>query len=541
MMSKVKAKKPRTLAPKTQPPDVEQNQSRGFVLSTRQAGVVVNEDTALTLGAVWACVRVISESLAGLPWNPYRVRSDGGKDKLLQHPTNWLLDMQPNDETAAFQWRETLIAHALTWGNGYAEIERNPYTGQPVALWQITPDRVEVMRINGQIIYEVHNYNAAPSYLNASQMFHLKGLGFDGLVGYPVIRLASRTIAAGIATEEATSQFFQNDSTPGGILSTEKTLKPEARNNVRESWEKMHAGPKNRRKVAILEEGLKWSQTGLPPEDAQLLEQRQFTPTEIARWFRVPPHKIADLTRSTNNNIEHQSIEFVDDCLRPWAERLESEADTKLYGRNNQGSIVTVIDLNEIKRGDMASQTAFIEKLSDRGVFSVDDSRTFLGLNPIGKAAGGDKRFVMLNMQLLEKAGEEPVVAEPVPKSEKETQEEPSKSNDETELKVREQDIIPVIEDACRRMCSLEKGGAKLAGEALSKWDAGFRERCKNILRPCSRLLATLHCHQADIASETAVNTFVDSYAVGSADHTQIALKVRCTIIAACAALKGIA
>jgi len=535
-MIKAKAKKPRTLAPKTQPPDVEQNQSRGFVLSTRQAGVVVNEDTALTLGAVWACVRVISESLAGLPWNPYRVRSDGGKDKLLQHPTNWLLDMQPNDETAAFQWRETLIAHALTWGNGYAEIERNPYTGQPVALWQITPDRVEVMRINGQIIYEVHNYNAAPSYLNASQMFHLKGLGFDGLVGYPVIRLASRTIAAGIATEEATSQFFQNDSTPGGILSTEKTLKPEARNNVRESWEKMHAGPKNRRKVAILEEGLKWSQTGLPPEDAQLLEQRQFTPTEIARWFRVPPHKIADLTRSTNNNIEHQSIEFVDDCLRPWAERLESEADTKLYGRNNQGSIVTVIDLNEIKRGDMASQTAFIEKLSDRGVFSVDDSRTFLGLNPIGKAAGGDKRFVMLNMQLLEKAGEEPVVQEPAPKPE-ETPPEPA-----PQLSALEPDVMPIVEDACRRIIRREQQNKHLSGEAMGQWLQKHKEHCREVWGPCVRLLARLHSEDSETAASAALHSFMEMYSVGpDADYVQIAYKLRCTVVAACAALKGVA
>jgi HK97 family phage portal protein len=530
-----KAKKPRkqALKPQTTPADVEANQYRGTqYISYRQAGVVVNEDTALTLGAVWACVRVISESLAGLPWNPYRNRTDGGRDILKDHPTNWLLDVEPNPETAAFQWRETLVAHALTWGNGFAEIERD-LLRRPVSLWQITPDRVEVVRFRGRILYDVANHNEPNSVLEADQMYHMPGLGFDGLVGYPVIRLAARTIGAGIGMEEASSQFFNNDSTPGGVLTTEKQLSEVAINNVRKSWEAMHSGPKNRRKVAILESGLKWEQTGLPPEDAQLLEQRQFTPTEICRWFRVPPHKIADLTRSTNNNIEHQSIEFVNDTLRPWAERLESEANRKLYGRNNQGSIETIIDLNELKRGDMAAQTAFLKETSDRGLLSVNEGRNYLGLNPISKAEGGEKRFVMMNMQVLEKAGEEPVQPEPQP-----TPTEPTSG-----LSNLEEDLMPIVEDACRRIIKREKDAKHLEGDALGNWLTRHKDYCRETLAPFVKVLAKVYSKKPDLAASAALHSFIESYAIGpgETDHVQTASKLRTIVIAASAALKGAA
>lgn len=512
----------KALAPKTKPTDVEQTASKGMILPMRQAGVVVNEDTAMTLGAVFACVRVISESLAGLPWHPYRRRADGGLDRLTDHHTDWLLDVQANEETAAFQWRETMVAHALTWGNGFAEIERD-LLGRPVNMWLLTPDRVEVVRFNGRIIYDVANHSAPNTVLEKDDVYHLKGLGFDGLVGYPVVRLAARAIGAGISTEEATSNFFQNDSTPGGILTAPGRLSDQARNNVVSSWEKVHGGPKNRRKVAVLEEGLKWEQTGLPPEDAQLFEQRQFTPTEICRWFRVPPHKIADLTRSTNNNIEHQSIEFVNDCLRPWSERLESEADIKLYGRNNRGSIITVIDLNELKRGDLASQTEHIQQLSDRGVYSINEARTYLGLNPISDADGGNKRFVQMNMSLLEKAGEEPPPAAAPPK--------PS-----ADLSAA---CLPIIQDACERIAKREKDARRLEGDQLGEWIAKHKDYCRKVLLPCAKVLASVYCHKADIAALAAVNAYIERHAIGDgeASASERAITFKDIIIAASAAV----
>lgn len=456
---KAAPKNPATLAPRTRKPDPEQSRGNFLYVSQRSAGVRVTEDTALTLGAVWACVRVISESLAGLPWLVHRARPDGGMDMLREHPVSWLLDKQASPETPAFQFRETILAHALTWGNGYAEIERD-IAGRPVNLWLLTPDRVRAVRdrMSGQLYYEVTNHLGPPTILDAEDVYHLRGLGFDGLTGYSVIQLAARSIGAGIALDQATSEFFANDSTPGGYLVHPTRLSPQARKNIIDSWEARHRGASNRRKVAVLEEGLKWEQTGLPPEDTRLIEQRQFTPNDICRWFRVPPHKIGDLTRATFSNIEHQAIEFVNDTLRPWAERKETEADIKLFGRTSRGTLQTVIDLDELKRGDMNAQSEYATKMVNWGIFSINDGRKFIGRNPIGP--DGEKRLVPVNMQLLEKAGEEP----------------PASGSAVARTPEQMKALAPVFEDAFRRILIRESGRS----QALKNGDrAAWFEKVK--------------------------------------------------------------
>lgn len=393
------------LAPEFQEADPESPRSRVIVFRA-QGGVRVDEFNAMTLGAVFACVRVIAETIAGLPWQEFK-QAGSNRVRMENDPVDWLLDTQANPETPAFQFRETLVAHALTWGNGYAEIERDG-AGRPLWLWQITPDRVSVERDdNGRIVYCVNNgHGSEPTYLPAADVYHLRGLGFDGLVGYSVIAFAARSIGVGIGVDQASGSFFENDSTPGGILSHPNRLSPEGQNNLRESWQKTHGGAKNQRKVAILEEGMTWTQTGIPPKDSQMIEARQITPAEICRWFRVPPHKIADLARATFSNIEQQSIEFVSDTLMPWIRRLETEANIKLFGRTNRGRMFTRINVNGLLRGDSASRSAFYNSLLDRGVFCINNVLSLEDLNEIGP--DGDKRFVPLNMQLLENAGEEP-------------------------------------------------------------------------------------------------------------------------------------
>jgi HK97 family phage portal protein len=487
----------------------------------RVAGVRVNEDNALTLGAVWACVRVISESLAGLPWQVYRNRFDGGIELQTEHALNWILDTQPNPETSAFIFRETLIAHCLTWGNGYAEIERDA-VGRPVWLWQITPDRVQPERFQGRIIYDIANPRGPNTVLERDDMFHVAGLGFDGLVGYSVIRHAARTIGMGIAVDEAGAGLFANDSTPGGLLKHPGKLSEAARANVLRSWQERHGGPANRRRVAILEEGLEWQQTGLPPEDAQLVEQRQLTPTEIARWFRVPPHKIGDLTRATFSNIEHQAIEFVNDTLRPWAERFESEADLKLFGRNNRGNFVTVINLDELKRGDLQSQASFVKDMTGVGVFSVNDGLRFLGRNPIGP--DGDKRFVPLNMQLLEKAGEEPESPETPPSDAPDVPpiEPPPVEVDRLDrLRAK---AMPLLVAECKRVLRREEHEARSRlkqGKLTDEWAGEFLAKHRGYAR--EKLLLPLQlfaeCHGGtDEAAEIAVEMFVKKHLATFAD-----------------------
>lgn len=504
------------LAPQTKPHDPQYTQWGMSLPASVSGGVKVNEDTALTLGSVWACVRVIAESLSGLPWLVYRRRRDGGRDLQNDHPLNWILDIQPNPEMTAFTFRETMLAHVLTWGNAFAEIERS--AAGPTWLWPITPDRVEVHRINGDIWYEVSNEGAPPTWLSSDEMLHIRGLGFDGLVGYSVIKMAARSVGLGIAIDEASSQLFSNDSTPGGVLKHPGRLSDTARANLIESWQKRHGGPYNRRKVAVIEEGMDWVQTGLPPEDSQLIQQRQFTATEICRWFRVPPHKIADLSRATFSNIEHQSIEFVEDTLRPWAERLESEANVKLFGRNNRGTLETIIDLEERKRGDTASRSAYYVAMFDRGILSINEVRQRENLNPIGP--DGDKRFVPMNMVLLDKAGEEPVASDTPPQDEPEVEsdaddeQEGGDEADETLARIRESAML-AIEDGCRRMLAKEHNSPPSDQAKLAEWLEKQRVYGRKALLPAVRVLADSYGVNRDAAACVALEAFLVAYISG--------------------------
>ena len=447
------------LAPTTQQSDPGQGRStQVLLLPQRTAGVRVNEDTALTCAAVWACVRAISEDLAALPCHAYRKRADGGREVLDGNTVDWMLQTQANPETVAFCFRETLIAHALTWGNGYAEIERDA-AGRPVWLWQLTPDRVCPERDSrGRLYYDVYNPGDANTALPAEDVLHVRGLGFDGLVGYSVIRMAARSIGAGIAASDSAASFFANDSTPGGILSHPARLSPEAAKNLRESWKRRHGGPLNRREVAVLEEGLTWNPTGLPPRDAQLIEAMQFTPAEICRWFRVPPHKIADLLRAPFSNIEEQEIAYVIDALVPWAVRVEQEVNAKLFRGSRLGAQFVKHNFAGRLRGNVTARSQFYTQLLDRGVFSINDVLELEDRNPVGP--DGDKRFVQQNMQLLDKAGEEPPPGQ-VPAA-------PATPTAKPKPKAEGMALLPVLEDACKRVFRREE---HRVNDALKKTD----------------------------------------------------------------------
>lgn len=531
-------KRKQSLAPKTTPPDPEKAIQPIYLTVRQTAGVRVNEDTALTLSAVWACVRVISETLAGLPWHVYRRRNDGGFDVQPDHPNNWILDTQPSPETPAFQFREAIVAHALTWGNGYAEIERN-VAGEPVWLWLITPDRVTLERINGRLMYAVDNDYAPTTYLEQNDVFHLRGLTYDGLNGYNVIRMFARAIGLGISLEDSAATFLGNDSTPGGLLETDKTLSETTRQTLLDSWNRRHLGPSNRRNVAVLEGGLKWKPTGAAPEDSQLVQQRQLTPSDICRIYRVPPHKVADLTRSTNNNIEHQELEFVNDTLRPWAERLETEADIKLFGRNNRGRLCTILSLDELKRGDMAARKEFNSAMLDRGVFSINDVLKRENMNPIG--SDGDKRFVPLNMQLLENAGEEPLPVKPVTPAATPAAEEPKPADSEKMSRLTEGYML-LMQDALRRITAREKANSHLTGDAMGQWLGKHREYCREALMTSLEMLAVaLDSKSPRATAAVAFTAFIDArfqQPSDDSDYMQQAEKLRTMVMAACAACK---
>lgn len=387
--------------------DEPQSNYRTYVTPI-QAGMNVNHDTAMQFSAVFRAISYISAQLAMMPWR-VMIEKNNKKEIKATHPTDRLLHRNPNPEQTPFSFVEQLIAHALSWGNGYAEIERD-LSGRAIALWPITPDRVEVKRIEGQVIYEISNSAGAKSFMLPEQIFHLRGPGFDGLVGYSVITLASRSIGLGQAAEQFGASFFQNGTITGMKVEAPEQLSDSAKKNLIESLEKAHKGPGNAFKAIVAEEGVKLGNLVIPPEDAQFLQTRQFQVDDIARWFGLPPHKLQSMEKATFSNIEHQSIEVVGDALQPWATRLEQEANRKLF-RQRASEFYTKINLNSLLRGDVKARAEFYREMWNLGVLSVNEIREYEDLNPI---PNGEKRFVQLNMTTLDKAGEEPV-APPAP------------------------------------------------------------------------------------------------------------------------------
>jgi HK97 family phage portal protein len=377
-----------------------------FMPMQQTGGVRVDEDKALTYSVVWSCVRVIAETIGALSWHVMEEQTNGDKSRVAMSSIEWILHRQANDEMSAGTFRETLLTHALLWGNGYAEIERDG-AGRPMWLWPLAPDRMCVDRDDdGRLVYVYHHQTEGPIAYTSREIFHLKGIGFDGIVGYPVVRIAAQAIGLGLAMETNGSSFFANGSRPGGILKYPGKTTPQILDETEQRWQKAYGGPRNANRVAAVDQGLEYVPIANTNVDSQWNESRITQALEICRIFRVPPHKVAELSRATFSNIEHQSIEFVTDTILPWAKRLEQEADTKLFSMQRQGRVFTKLNLDSLLRGDLASRYAAYQIGWDRGWLSNNDILRKEDMNTIGP--DGDKRFVPLNMQLLEKAGEEP-------------------------------------------------------------------------------------------------------------------------------------
>ncbi len=370
-----------------------------------RAGEIVDHDRALALTAVWDCVRIISESLSSLPWQVFSRRGDGGRDRKVDHRVDELLNHQANPETTAMDFRATLIAHVLLWGNGYAEIDKTR-SGSVIALWPLAPDRVLPGRLDdGRLAYEVQQSSGDRVVIPADRMLHFRGLGFDGIQGYDVITVVGQAMGLGLGMDGYASDFFGNGAHPGGIVHhpgqpTEATIK-----RLQDSLDRK-TGVGNWLRPLLLEDGMKWETVGLSPEAAQMIESRRFGVAEIARIFRMPLHKLAELDRSTKANIEAQGIEFVTDTLLPWAVRLEQEVNAKLVRIDVRSRrLFSRHKFAGLLRGDVKARGEFYKILLGNGVASVNEVRAFEDMNPI---KGGDIHLVPMNMQDIEDAGAAP-------------------------------------------------------------------------------------------------------------------------------------
>lgn len=371
------------------------------------AGVYVTPDNAVQVAAVWACLRYLSQTVAMLPWNV--MASTEGKGAVVQakNPVQWLLHNRPNPEWSSFQFRETLVHWALRWGNGYAEIERD-LAGRPYALWPMHPERVEAMRdeVTGRLFYRVDNGMGARVDIEAADVFHLRGFG-EGVVGVNVIDYAAQSLGWAKAMQLFGASFFGNGANLNGVIQSKGKFEPGPLARLKAEMGKLYRGVMRSNQLAYLDNGMEWKSTGVEPIKAQMIEANQHMIEEVCRWFGVPPHKVMHLLRATFSNIEHQSIEVVQDSILPWVRRLEDEADFKLFGQNRQG-LYTKIELRGLLRADFKSQQEGLKIMREAGVLNGDDWRELVDMPPMPTGAGGDKFIVQSHNTTLDKVGEEP-------------------------------------------------------------------------------------------------------------------------------------
>ena len=393
--------------------DKPQNRTAGssyaFFMGGTTAGKSVTERSAMQMTAVYSCVRILAEAIAGLPIHLYRYTDAGGKEKALDHPLYILLHDEPNPEMSSFVFRETLMTHLLLWGNAYAQVIRNG-KGEVIALYPLMPNKMTVDRDEkGQLYFQYQRSieevggKSETVILRPSDFLHIPGLGFDGLVGYSPIAMAKNAIGLAIATEEFGSKFFANGAAPSGVLEHPGTIKDPQR--VREAWQSQFGGSQNSGKIAVLEEGMKYTPISISPEQAQFLETRKFQINEIARIFRVPPHMLADLEKSSFSNIEQQSLEFVKYTLDPWVIRWEQSIQRTLLTPEEKKSYFVKFNVEGLLRGDYQSRMNGYATARQNGWMSANDIRELENLDRIPAEDGGDLYLINGNMLPLGNAG----------------------------------------------------------------------------------------------------------------------------------------
>ena len=381
-----------------------------FFMGNSSSGKSVTERSAMQMTAVYACVRILSEAVAGLPLHFYRYKEDGSKERAIDSNLYHLLHDEPNPEMSSFVFRETLMTHLLLWGNAYAQIIRNG-KGEVIALYPLMPNKMLVDRDeNGKLYYtytrsdcEANTMKGTSVVLEPKDVLHIPGLGFDGLVGYSPIAMAKNAIGLAIATEEFGSKFFANGAAPSGVLEHPGTIKDPTR--VREAWQSQFGGSGNSGKVAVLEEGMKYTPISISPEQAQFLETRKFQINEIARIFRVPPHMVGDLEKSSFSNIEQQSLEFVKYTLDPWVIRWEQALKKSLFLTEEKKEFFIKLNVDGLLRGDYQSRMNGYAIGRQNGWLSTNDIREMEDMNPLPEEEGGNLYLVNGAMTKLKDAG----------------------------------------------------------------------------------------------------------------------------------------
>ena len=370
-----------------------------FFFGQSSAGTNVNEKSALQMTAVYACVRVLAESIASLPLHLYTKDEHGNRKKAEDHPLFFLLHSEPNPEMCSYAFREAMMTSLLLYGNAYAQILRNG-RGEVVGLYPLMANKMTVERDeHGRLFYRYQRYNEEPPTMNgntviltAEDVLHIPGLSYDGLVGLSPIAACRNAVGAGLAADEFSSRFYANGASPSGVLMHPGVIKDPER--LRENWSQIYGGARNAGKVAVLEENMRFEPISISPQDSQLLETRRFSVEEICRIFRVPPHLVQDLERATFNNIEQMSLDFVMYSLMPWVCRWEQCMAKSLLSPQEKRHMEIRFNLDGLLRGSYESRMRGYQTAVNTGIFSVNDCRKLENMDLLTPEEGGDIHMV---------------------------------------------------------------------------------------------------------------------------------------------------
>jgi HK97 family phage portal protein len=358
------------------------------------SGETVTEETALTYSAIWNAVTLYAGTISTLPL--HLLRMDAGKTlKVEEKPLYRVLHDTFNPYMTAQQGRECMVNHVLLWGNAYAEKVFNGY-GELVELWPITPDRVRPKLKDGELLYEI-TVGGAVVELGRDKILHIPGMGFDGLVGYSIVSIARKSIGLGMALETFGANYFGQGTHPGVIVSHPAALSTQAHSNLKSSLIDTYSGLGKSHRLMLLDEGMKLEKLGVPPDDSQFLESRQFHISEIARWFNLPPHKLKDLSRSSFSNIESEQISFVTDSILPWLVRFEQQYNSQLLAGKERYNerIFTRHNIDGLLRGNAQARAEYYRIMFNLGAVSINEIRDKENMDPV---EGGDERYIQMNM-----------------------------------------------------------------------------------------------------------------------------------------------
>jgi HK97 family phage portal protein len=354
---------------------------------------IVDEESALTLAAVWAAVRLLSETIGMLPAHVMRYDEKGNLNIDIKHPLYKLIHDEPSPFDTSFTFRETMQAHLTLWGNAYALIVRKG-DATPVELQIVHPSDVsEIIKKKSKLFYKVKD---VAKLVPSEDMIHVPGLSFDGIKGYSPIDVAKETIGLGIALQKFGGEFFANGASFGGIVEYPGKLSEPAQKNILDSLKKKFTGEGNRHKIQLFEEGMKYNPIGIPPEQAQFILSRKFQISEVARIFRVPPHMIGDLEKAAFSNIEQQAIDFVQYSILPWVIRWEQELNRKIFKESEKGQVVVKFNVDGLLRADAVSRATYLKERFYAASITPNEIRKIEGQNDIGPL--GDKFYVPSNM-----------------------------------------------------------------------------------------------------------------------------------------------